>query len=553
MTKSLSKAIALATLVGATASAQAAVSVNTDGLGEVLLYSVYTVEEGNITNINITNTTNQTKAVKVRFLEGQNSHEVLDFNLYLSPFDQWTGAVTATADGAQLITADKSCTLPAIGLQTGVPFRDLEYVGDGGEQSLARTRVGHFEAIEMGVFRDNAPANLVNAVANKDCNVLDAAFAKGGFWENDPTAGLRAGPSTGGLYGTAEIMNVNESTVISYDALALEGLLLTGANAEDPVTATGGSLHVRPGTIYPNLNGNIRSPIATDVVLNQSPSRTSNMATIDGVNYNFPSTIQAISAVLAKTDIHNNYVIDEGRASKSNWVVTFPTKRFHVDPTMENGLGASTMLNYAAFIQTQQANVTAATNALNDALAGTDGAAIVAAQNALVIVEKALADRIAEYAELNIYNIAPFTEFWNAGQACEDINLSAWDNDERVKTDLDFSPSRPTGPQLCYETNILTFNDGKVLGGEFVSQNIDLDPTLFPYGWMNVDFSSHLSVVADELDFHNPRDVRIVGLPVIGFSAANFRNNEAKAGINNIYTSSSNHKATKGVVVVPTP
>lgn len=530
MTKSLSKAIALATLVGVTASAQA-VSVNPEGLGEVLLYSLYTAEEGNITNINITNTTNETKAVKVRFLEGQNSHEVLDFNLYLSPHDQWTGAVTLGANGgAELITADKSCTLPKIGLEKGVPFRDMEYLGDGGEQSIARTRVGHFEVIEMGDLNlGNKFKNISNAIANKDCGVLEAAFEKGGLWHDDATEGFR-GQVTGGLYGTAEIMNVNESTVISYDALALEEFKVDG------------NLHVRPGTIYPNLNGNIASPEPGKA---QSYSFTSNFARINGVDVEFPSTIQAISAVLAKADIHNNYVIDEGRASKSNWVITFPTKRFHVDASMENGLATVALSSYPA-IKTAQTNVVNARNNLEDKKKDGTPAQVLSAQQLLVAAEKVLASLIPLYSDLGVDQIAPFTKFWEAGTACEDITISAWDNDERVKSNIDFSPSRPTGPQLCYETNIITYNGGKVLGGEFVTQDIELDPALFPYGWMNVDLVNYDTNPVRQRSIESlDRYVEVYGLPAIGFSAANFRNNSAKPGINNIYTSSSNHKATK--------
>src|SRR5690606_38794306 len=89
-----------------------AVNINPDGLGQVLLYPYYTVNGGNSTLISIVNTTDQAKAVKVRFLEALNSAEVLDFNLYLSPFDVWTAAVTRTEDGASLFTGDTSCTVP---------------------------------------------------------------------------------------------------------------------------------------------------------------------------------------------------------------------------------------------------------------------------------------------------------------------------------------------------------------------------------------------------------------------------------------------------------
>jgi hypothetical protein len=70
------------------------VSVNHDGLGQALIYPYYTVRvvpTGLIGSdaaynslLSVVNSTASAKAVKVRFLEGKNSREVLDFNLYLS-------------------------------------------------------------------------------------------------------------------------------------------------------------------------------------------------------------------------------------------------------------------------------------------------------------------------------------------------------------------------------------------------------------------------------------------------------------------------------------
>ena len=93
MKKALTAAITLAGSLGYAGAANA-VNVNPDGLGQVLLYSYYTTENGNDTLINITNTTDDAKAVKVRILEAMNSQEVLDFNLYMSPYDVWTAAIS---------------------------------------------------------------------------------------------------------------------------------------------------------------------------------------------------------------------------------------------------------------------------------------------------------------------------------------------------------------------------------------------------------------------------------------------------------------------------
>ncbi len=466
MTKSLAKAIALATVLGASASAHA-INVNHDGLGEVLLYSLYTTEEGNVTTINITNTTDQAKAVKVRFLEGQNSQEVLDFNLYLSANDQWSGAITQTANGAKIITADKSCTAPVIPA-AGVEFRNTQYLGDGGHQSLKRTRVGHIEMIEMGVL-DTAMAALVTADHSKsgaagtqpaDCNGLRAQFTSG-IWATDIEDGfiapalVKEGDLNGGLYGSASILNIEGSTQISYDALALDNFMDDTANGPK-------ILHSKTGSVEPGLNdgGN-------------------NFATFkNGDENEFNNPASAISALLMKESISNDYVLDEGRGSETNWVITFPTKRFHVD-------SASTA------------------------------------------------------------NLPPFVNAWKAGQSCHEVAIKNWDNEEFAGTpgDLDFSPSLPGATSsLCYETNILTFNEAKMLGGEFVSYNLNLDQPDFQFGWLNMGFTSD-SGTAYQLVAKDDADVVIKGLPAVGFSAVTVKNNKAANGVMNNYGSSTNHKA----------
>src|SRR3954451_5815875 len=160
--KSLYAAVAGLSALGVTGAAQA-VSVNPDGLGQALVYPYYTVRDtGSVVGapynslLSVVNSTASAKAVKVRFLEGKNSREVLDFNLYLSPKDVWTAAVLPTADGAGMFTADKSCTTPSFASTTASApqlFVNYAYSGgndDGAGTTLDRTREGYIEIIEMG-------------------------------------------------------------------------------------------------------------------------------------------------------------------------------------------------------------------------------------------------------------------------------------------------------------------------------------------------------------------------------------------------------------------
>jgi hypothetical protein len=85
--KMLPFAVSAAAAVSMSASAQ--MYVDNGGLGEVLIFPFYSAENGNSTNINLVNTMSHGKAVKIRFIEGENSQEVLDFNLYCSQIHSW--------------------------------------------------------------------------------------------------------------------------------------------------------------------------------------------------------------------------------------------------------------------------------------------------------------------------------------------------------------------------------------------------------------------------------------------------------------------------------
>lgn len=289
--------------------AQAA-NLNPDGLGEVLLYPFYTVEGGHQTLISITNTTNKTKAVKVRFLEAKNSFEVLDFNLYLSPWDMWVGQITEEGtDGAKLVVADNSCTVPnSVANNTtdinGTHFRSFAITDAIGDVP-SRVREGHIEIIEMGELNDS----VLEAAAKHDgtgvpanCGALENAWLNGSFGNN-----ARITSPTGGLYGVAHLVNVTEGKDYSYDAVAIDGF----SNRAD---------HSDPGSIAPSLAS--ASPAI---------SRVFNADSV--VTSNWSSGIDAISALFMHKTVMNDFIRDTAVAAKTDWVITFPTKKAYVNST----------------------------------------------------------------------------------------------------------------------------------------------------------------------------------------------------------------------------
>lgn len=484
MKKKLSQAIAVATLVGAAGAANAAMYVNDKGLGDVLLYPLYSADAGNDTYFSVTNTTGEFKAVKVRMLEHKNSQEVLDFNLYLSPYDQWSAAITLNSAGNPVIkTYDTSCTYGNVG-SAGVEFRNYEYRNDS-DNSLARAAIGHIELIEMGNldkdFELMPDVTVADAIEHVDgvpgnCGAVKQAFEhKDGGWKSNVNAGVTptlAGYS--GLYGTGSIINVDGAWQASYDAVAL-------ANTYDEETEV--ARHALAGTIDPDF-----SKLNPEVVLFDGADAEDYLMTDDnGVDAGF----NAVSALLSKSAIMNDYVAGAGLNAQTDFVITFPTKKTYVN----QGVDADDKLNPA---------------------------------------------------------VAPFTKPWNpeTSQACEKVNLSYWDHEENQVTPEvdDFSPPRPVDDanyQLCYETNLLHVGaNSNLFGGDEGHQALKLESG-YEKGWINIDFVTDDNAHVLDSEYY---DVTFEGMPVIGFSTIAVQNGDVGGLLSN-YASTYVHKSKQPEVV----
>ncbi|WP_020208123.1 hypothetical protein [Gilvimarinus chinensis] len=507
MKKKLLPLAMLAGLAGAAGTAQA-VYVNTDGHGETLIYPFFSVEEGQNTYINVTNTTDQYKAVKVRFLEGQNSAEVLDFNLYLSPEDVWTGAIVAIeGGGTKVITRDNSCTVPWIPRPNaegegsdGVEFRTYEYQGDGGDQTVARTQEGYVELIEMGVITDpDVQAEIQHNAAGMpgDCDGLRARWMENGvspsatsesfenpadvvgngYWTATPNEGfaVQADQDTeytlGGLYGYGVLINPAEGSGSAYNAVALDQFF--GAAVVDGLYQP---QHTNPGTTLPSLGSAYEIAQVID-----------GNAIVDEV---MTTGWDAVSAVFMHDTLSNDFVLDAAVNADTDWVITMPTKRFYVNQGLDSD------------------------DEPNDAL-------------------------------------PPFTNAWSGGTACEVVGIEAWDREEAVTEltgDIDFSPRPPAadGPEpssICSEVNVLTFDDASAV---YPSPRIQYGmPELgFENGWVRLDFSSD---TAGERELESADGAIFEGLPVTGFAVQKFINGSMDGGTLANYAWLVQHNYTRSI------
>ena len=410
----------LAAFVAASMNTATAVDTLND-TGQVLLFPYYTVQDNQETLIEVVNTTGDTKAIKVRFLEAYNSREVLDFNLYLSPEDVWTAKVMKGEDGkVKLITYDKSCTVPND--ISGVEFRPYAYDGslpqhpdDGGPKDVSRQYEGHIEIIEMGIANmktlggwdgdgDGEPDSTHVKGIPQNCKTLQNNWVDG-TWRDQKADTL---PPTGGLYGNAAVIDVAEGYSFEIPATVLDNFSDT-------------NLHFSPGDLNPNL-----SHVSPPVSRVRKPDGTILTET-------WVRPIDAVSAVLMKKDVMGSYSSNKAVLGETSWVVTFPTKSHYVDyPSTDLG---------------------------------------------------------------------PFSEPFK-GASCDRVNFVVYDREEdRHIPGVDYSPMPPTvQKRLCYETNVLNFDDSDALSARNTKMQVITD---YRNGWNVLRFNGILG--------------NHEGLPAIGF------------------------------------
>lgn len=483
--KAISVAVAASVAAGGAVLAQADhMYLNDEGLGEVLLFPFYDAENGNATNFHIVNTTDEVKAVKVRFLEYKNSQEVLDFNLYLSAEDHFAFGVIMDPNGTggAIITSDNSCTVPALGSPNNgfdgtttenadgsitriQPFTTFDFINrDDVDQDPERTLRGHVEIIEMG---------SVNNMGAADAGLAYAAYATHGptgvplscgalatAWATDSWVDDAVNTPSGGLYGIGYHISVEDAAAWGFEADAID-------NWADPLA--GDSYHSNPGDLFPSIvDGQLEAANYTS----------------DGVIYTFyPNGRDSISSLFMHDTIANDVMINPAIGGETDWVTTFPTKRYYVD-VLTNALAPE-----APF---------------DDPYVGNSGA--------------------PNFVEL---------------RSCEVVGIETWDREEAfIAPDNGFSPSPGAVAQVvCDEQNTTAWGPA----GTPSALNVERD--LFNLGFSWDEGWARWSFTADTMQLCNTGQECYLGLPVTGFAAYAYANGSMGGTLMN-YGHVSDHKTT---------
>ncbi len=455
----------------------AAIHVNPRGTGQALLLPYYTVNKQQQTYLTVSNTSDRAKMVEVQFMEGYNSRTVLLFRLFMAPFDVWTGTVFALDDvdgeggeGAALLTGDRSCTAPSFwteghGMLNGSPyvrFYSGMYANDGGPQAISRTREGHVQIVELA----DLTGALANAVTHRQGVPLDCSRVR-----NLAVPTAETVPSTGGLFASGAVINVGQGTYFPYRATALTGF---------------------PEQIRFNGLDTIIDPLTLtfDYQTDLSDARVYVDGEILDVTYEgaLPfESIDAVSAVLMADMLQNEYLLDPAIGANSDWVVTFPTKRFYTDP-----LFARTAL--PPFVETF----------------GEGGSCVRTHVRYLDRESQTVAD-----------------------------------------SGFPGAPPIPTRPSLCYATNVLSFlgtanvDPSPVLGSRLIATGFALNPA-FKAGWAWLDFDDpdtelHAMRASTSIGGAGASGKVFHGLPAIGFWATNLVNNNVADGVMSNYSGTAPH------------
>lgn len=307
--KTIQLLITLLLLTGLLAQPVHGVNISRNGTGEALIYPYYTVRNDFNAVYSIVNTTAQAKALKVRFHSGDLGSLMLGFNVYLAPYDVWTGVLTPTSStvpdyiGQPTVlhqTNDQSCA-PFV-VKAGQQF--LPFALPPGD-SLELGTEGYLEVIEMGQLTGPSLAaveHLGDGIPSS-CATISGAWDTNGYWQLDPTVDMT--PPGGGLTGSMSLINLPAGLSAAYEALALVSFWQSAG------------LHTSPANIFPNLeNAAPQSTLVTDQGL---------------VSLQWPTGYQAVSAALMSQSLISHYNLSEFLTARTEWVINFPTKRHHTD------------------------------------------------------------------------------------------------------------------------------------------------------------------------------------------------------------------------------
>ena len=488
--------IGVAAAVASVAAGAVAQQVSRTETGDLAIVPYYTVKDGVNTGLHIINTTNNTQVVKVRLRRGTDSRDALDFNLVMSPRDEWTANIGGTGDEASPVlvtTNDTTCTVPefpAGGAAMPTTF------GEGADE-------GYIEVIAMAQVSDDDEATSHLAIGAEHADGVPAncalvrqhfyrvaaasvgtATVRGTHTSADVSSGVCIDTATGKFPGQATAAATancsagagNITTMEDSDDNALKvSFMLT--DSDGGLEAGDNAVMVEGFANGPMMTNQQPLSFGTDGYLDFDPlnfelpnlaygsysssvtARVDDQAATTGFNPTDGSMWDNLADALDADSIMNDWAAFETADGTVNadWVVTLPGQYVMVDPICE-----------------MYANYTA-------------GSGVSAVANCATTTALAYAAATAGGADRNQLPLLVASNR-DGGSLVTGSNLSLWDREEEslagpetpvteVDPDLGFSPGGGTDSPTPDDVDVILANEVNVIdfGEEGAASALDSD------------------------------------------------------------------------------
>ena len=511
-----------ATTLGATNATD--LQVNNGGLGHALLTPYFTAQDNNGTIISITNSdlTNG-KAVKVRFRGASNSDDILDFTVLLSPGDVWNATITRNLSTgiAQLVTNDRTCTVPQLSPGVQQSFVTNRLTSKGANDIPNNTREGYIEMFNMADIQPGTALftaiKHVAGVPPCTSTTINAAVFNTNFTTELAAAAQGFATPTTGLFGSWVIIDVNRTLTFSGEMSAIRagtfvGTTFTDGRANFVVFPQNGSAYTGvisnvtadpifrtvafTGKTSANTTSGPTGAPAVAAAFFDMPDMSTPYVTLVGIGNDQAPLNQAnsLTASLAVKTVMNDYVNDAVIAAKTDWLFSMPTRRYSV------------AMDYAP----------ATSRRLFSSVPSGGGA------NGAGVANQYFYDGNTPLNAVNTQQICVAS-----------TAVTFLDREETTKTSgAVFSPGNVTTTQFCGETSVLSFADtgpsSAVLRANVARQ--DTGSSAFTNGWGIVNTTDGTTGL---------------GLPILGYSFISANNPFAAPGVSGNYGITDNHRFTR--------
>jgi hypothetical protein len=420
-------------------------------LGDLAIVPYYSTSGDWVTGVHIINSSARTQVVKLRLRRGSDSQDVMDFNLIMSPFDEWTGNLDDTGPNGTVVfsTDDNTCTAPII--PNGRFEMPIPFAGAG---------EGYIEVIGMGAAYDEDMPMAVAAKHDDDGVPFDCISVETNFFANSD------GTTPGVAFSDTTFQEVDDADDYDGDEWCDddEGSSLCVNFFDDATSALKVSYFFRNTAAGTEMGGNavhIEDFAAEAWMSNQEFG----LASGDVTGFDYPDlnggvlgygntrgmfNILRQSDLLGVDNILNDWSVNSALNVQTDWVVTMP--------------GQYTMLDFVVYISN-----------------GLDVANCGVLNNPNTAVDDGIAQ--CDFRDIPVVAV-----------------LDTWNREEfkgpKGSGSIVISPQIPgQANKLLFpnEVNVVEWTDGStepVFSSEYTVHTVDPTATLGVFGWTNLSVTA---------------------------------------------------------------